>query len=289
VTIRRSLQAALADRLGSPQEARWMVEEVLGRRGQAGTPVSDAAAGRLSEMAARRCAGAPLQYVLGTWAFRTIELAVDRRALIPRPETEQVTGAALAEARRLQAEGSADPLVAVDLGTGTGAIALSMAVELEGAVTLWATDAEPDALALAAANRDRVGAVHPGAAERVRLRLGSWFEALPGDVAGGVHVVVANPPYVSEAEWAVLDPQVRLEPRSALVAEAGSDGTPGMASVEAVLVGARPWLAPGGAAVVELAPGQAGPAADLATRLGYRDVRVVPDLAGRDRAVVGRR
>lgn len=290
MTTRGALQDALAGRLGSPHEARWMVEEVLGRSGSPGAPVSETAAGRLSEMADRRRAGEPLQYVLGTWSFRSLELAVDRRALIPRPETEQVAEVALAEGRRT-AQDVERPVV-VDLGTGTGAVALAVAVELSPEVPgleVWATDVEADALALAAVNRDRVGARHPGAAERVRLRLGSWFDALPEELAGGVQVVVANPPYVSEQEWTALDPEVRLEPRTALVAAAASDGTPGMAAVESVLTGARRWLAPDGAVVVELAPAQAGPAAALAIGLGYRQVRVVQDLAGRDRAVVGRR
>jgi release factor glutamine methyltransferase len=265
-----------------------MVEEVLGRHGSPGSPVSANAASRLSEMAARRRAGEPLQYVLGRWAFRNLELAVDRRALIPRPETEQVTEVALAEARRIEV-GPGRPLVVVDLGTGTGAIALSMAVELDALVEVWATDDQPDALDLAAANRDRVGARHPGAAERVRLRRGSWMDALPPDLKGRVHVVVANPPYVSQDEWAALDPEVQLEPLAALVAGPGSDGTPGMAGVEAVLATAPPWLAPCASVVVELAPAQAGPAAALAKGLGYADVRVVPDLSGRDRAVVARR
>lgn len=283
-----------------------MVEGVLGRLGPATLPVSDACAARLAEMADRRAAGEPLQYVLGSWAFRTLELGVDPRALIPRPETEQVTEVALAEARRVRAGLAGrpgQPLVLADLGTGTGAIALSLAVELTaelpgrpgqpaehcGALEVWATDVDPAALALATANRHRVGAAHPGAAERVRLRLGWWFAALPAGLRGRLHAVVANPPYVGEEEWKALDPGVRREPRVALVAADGSDGTPGLAAVEAVVSGARSWLAPEGSVVVELAPSQAGPAARLAERLGYRAVRVVPDLAGRPRTLVGRR
>lgn len=290
MSTRAALQNQLADQLGSGHEARWIVEEVLGRAGAPDTPVSERAAGALSEMAARRRSGEPLQYVLGTWSFRSLELAVDRRALIPRPETEQVAEVALAEARR--AAGECDRCLVVDLGTGTGAIALAMAVELRTqvpALEVWATDAEPDALALAAENRDRVGVRHPGAAEVVRLRLGPWYDALPEHLAGRVQVVVANPPYVSEHEWPSLDAEVRLEPRSALVAGPASDGTPGMGAVEAVLTGAGRWLAPGGSVVVELAPAQAAAAAALADRLGLHEVRLTRDLAGRDRAVVGRR
>lgn len=288
MTTRASVERDLAGRLGSSREARWMVEEVLGRHGAPAAVVADAAARRLAAMAARRRAGEPLQYVLGTWAFRSLELEVDRRALIPRPETEQVTEVALAEARRVA--GGGPRAVLVDLGTGTGAVALALAVELAlPGLEVWATDAEPDALALAAANRDRVGVRHPGAAERVRLRLGSWFQALPPALAGDVHLVVSNPPYVSEAEWGSLDPEVRREPRSALVAAASSDGTPGMGAVETVVAGARHWLADGGAVVVELAPSQAHAAAALATALGYREVRIEPDLSGRDRVLVARR
>jgi release factor glutamine methyltransferase len=295
MTTRAALQTELAGRLGSAAEARWMVEEVLGPRGLPSAPVSDGDEAELSRMASRRGAGEPLQYVLGSWAFRTLELMVDPRALIPRPETEQVVEVAIAEARRpavgALAGSGAGPVIA-DLGTGTGAIALAMAVELapdHPGLEVWATDADAAALALARANLDRVGARHPGAAACLRLRLGSWFEALPPWRSGGVGVVVANPPYVSEEEWAGLDPEVRREPRQALVAGPDRGGTPGMGAVEAVLVGAVDWLAPGGSVVVELAPHQAGPASALARRLGYAHVRVERDLAGLDRAVVGRR
>jgi release factor glutamine methyltransferase len=306
VSTRASVQADLARRLGSAAEARWLVEEVLGRGNVPGGSVSDAAVVTLSAMADRRIAGEPLQYVLGTWAFRTLELIVDPRALIPRPETEQVTERAIVELCRGTVAtdavpdgrpvprgrpGSRGPVV-VDLGTGTGAIALSLAAELAarfGQLEVWATDVDVEALAVAESNRARLGMVQPGAAERVRLRAGSWFEALPGDLAGAVDLVVSNPPYVSEAEWSDLDPEVTAEPRRALVAGAGSDGTPGLAAVEAVTAGALEWLVPGGALVIELAPHQAAPAADLARRLGYHAVCTATDLAGRDRMLVARR
>jgi release factor glutamine methyltransferase len=304
VSTRESLQSDVAARLGSASEARWLIEEVLGRSGAPAVAVGPAAEATLTTLVARRLAGDPLQYVLGSWGFRTLDLVVDERALIPRPETEQVVEVAIAEIRRRAAgtprnnagvekarAGTAGPVL-VDLGTGTGAIALSVAVELHhelGGLEVWATDVDRDALALAACNRARVGTAFPWAARRVRLRAGSWFDALPSGLAGRIDVVVSNPPYVSEEEWASLDPEVRREPRRALVAGAGSDGMPGLAAVEAVIVGAVGWLAPGGVLVVELAPHQAERAGDLARRLGYRDVRVATDLSGRDRAVVGRR
>jgi release factor glutamine methyltransferase len=269
-----------------------MVEEVLGAG--AGAGVDEAVARGLHEMATRRLDGEPLQYVLGTWAFRSLDLSVDARALIPRPETEQVVEVALAEVRRQDdAAGSVVAALRVaDLGTGSGAVALAVAVELGAArpaLRVVATDVDPAALSLAQENLRRVARRHPHVPAQVELAAGSWFDALAPRWRGQFHLVVSNPPYVSEDEWGSLDPEVRREPYGALVATAGTDGTPGFGAIEAVLAGARAWLAPGGAVVAELAPHHAGPATDLAARAGYRDVRVERDLAGRERAVVARR
>jgi release factor glutamine methyltransferase len=212
-----------------------------------------------------------------------------------------VVEVALHEARRLHgaaatalggaaaAPDATGRLVAVDVGTGSGAIALSLATELGAAVVaeVWAVDASADALAVAASNLDRV---HAGerALPPVSLVVGEWLSPLPAALRGAVNLVVSNPPYVSEDEWAVLDPGVRAEPRQALVSGPGRDGTPGLAGVEAVLVESREWMARPGAVVIELAPHQAGAAARLARRLGYAEVRVEPDLAGRARTLVAR-
>lgn len=252
---------SLADRLGSAAEARWLTQF--------------APPDRLEELVERRLSGEPLQYVLGTWAFRNLELIVDHRALIPRPETEQVVEVALGLL------GERPHPVVVDLGTGSGAIALSIARERPEA-EVWATDLDPAALELAAANRERTGAA-------VELCRGSWYAALPQRLRGRVDLVVSNPPYVSDKEWPTLDEEVRREPRQALVAGDGSDGTPGLADVEAVLSGAPGWLVPNGAVVVELAPHQVRAAAALAWRAGLADVGLARDLAGRDRAVTARR
>ncbi len=290
MTPRGALQAALAGQLGSAHEARWILQEVLGTAGE----VDDAAVRRISDMVTRRLAGEPLQYLLGSWAFRTVDLLVDDRALIPRPETEQVVEVALGEARRQLAvvQRTGDPFLAVDLGTGSGAIALSVSTELGAQcpqLRVVATDIDASALQLAEANRTRVAARVPHVLEQVELRAGTWFDALATSWRGRVHLVVSNPPYVSADEWPSLDPEVRREPYGALVASAGSDGTPGFAGVETVLGSALEWLAPGGAAVVEMAPHHAASARELARRVGYRHVRVEPDLAGRPRVVVARR
>jgi release factor glutamine methyltransferase len=290
---RGALVAELAELLGAPHEARFVVDEAVGLGLFLGQP--DAPAGPLRPaviaaaraMASRRAAGEPLQYVLGHWPFRSLDLLVDRRVLIPRPETEQVVEVALAEARRLTGDRG---LVIVDAGTGSGAIALSVAEELgvEGASSVWAVDASADALEVAAANLETVRVQHRAAWPRVELLESDWLGALPAELRGRVDLVVANPPYVSEEEWPQLDPVVQSEPRSALVAGAASDGTAGLADVEELLLQSLDWLARPGTVVLELAPHQADAASALASRAGYEDVRVEPDLAGKSRALVAR-
>lgn len=229
---------------------------------------------QLDGMLARRSAGEPLQYVVGRWGFRTLDLFVDRRVLIPRPETEAVVGHALDELDRM----GTGPLVAADLGTGSGAIALSIVAERAG-VQVWATDDSAAALAVAGANLAGIG--RP--ATRVRLAEGSWYGALPRELRGRLALVVSNPPYVAEGDE--LPPVVRdWEPAAALVA-----GPTGLEAVEAVVRGAPEWLAPGGALVVEIAPHQAAAAVAVATGAGLTDAEVRPDLAGRPRALVARR
>ena len=268
---------------GAAREARWLVEEASGLDAAelaagASAPATVGGVRRLDALVARRSEGEPLQYVLGHWPFRTLDLFVDRRVLIPRPETEEVAGWALDELDRVASERPEGPRVLVDLGTGSGAIALAVAVERPG-TEVWATDTSPDALAVARANLAGIGR-H---ATRVALAEGSWFDALPPDLAGRVDVVVANPPYVAAGEH--LPPEVlRWEPGGALVA-----GPTGREALEEIVAAAPGWLAPGGAVVVELAPHQAEEVAGVARRNGCADVVVRRDLAGRARAVVARR
>lgn len=222
-------------------------------------------------MVERRAAGEPLQYVVGRWGFRGLDLLVDRRVLIPRPETEVVAEVAIAEALR---RGGGGPVTVVDLGTGSGAIALSVAAEVPTA-TVWGTDRSADALAVARANLAGLGR----AAARVRLAEGDWFDALPDDVRADV--IVSNPPYVAADE--VLPAEVAdWEPHGALVA-----GPLGTEAVDRILAEARAWLRPGGVVVLELAPHQAATVAGRAARLGY-EAEVRPDLAGRERVLIAR-
>jgi release factor glutamine methyltransferase len=279
----RDLYAGVATRLPAV-EARWLVEAVSGvDRSRWTEPAPADGSARLGALVERRLAGEPLQYVLGRWSFRGLDLLVDPRVLIPRPETEIVAGVAIDQARRLHlpSPGHTGPRVVADLGTGSGAIALALAAELPG-TEVWATDASPAALDVARAN---LAAVAPGAASRVRLAGGVWYEALPARLRGRLAVIVSNPPYVTEAEFAGLPPEVRdHEPAGALVA-----GPTGRECLEHLVAGGLGWLAPGGVLVLELAPDQAAPLRAAATAAGYQAVAVHRDLAGRDRVLVARR
>ena len=237
-------------------------------------------------MADRVSGGEPLQYVLGTWGFRSLELSVDPRVLIPRPETEEVVGWALdALAAAGAPPGGGRPLV-VDLGTGSGAIALSLALEAPHPVEVVATDASADALTVAAANVRRAGLDDDnGRKSVVRLRHGDWFAALDSTLAGKVTLLVSNPPYVADPEWHRLEPVVRShEPRAALVA-----GPLGTEALQVVVAGAPPWLAPSGTVVIEMAPHQAPDVRAMAIEAGFTDLSVRTDLAGRPRALMARR
>lgn len=236
-------------------------------------------AARFHSMLERRCAGEPLQYVVGSWGFRTLDLMVDRRVLIPRPETEVVAGWAVDEVARLSTEADRDrEVLVVDLGTGSGAIALSVAVECPQA-RVFATDVSADALAVARANLAGLGR----AAARVSLHEGDWFEAVPGALQGSVDVVVSNPPYIGAGEE--LPPVVAdWEPPVALWS-----GPAGHEAVEQVIGGAWSWLRPGGALVLEVASHRARQTAGMASGAGFSDVRVQRDLAGLERVVIGHR
>jgi release factor glutamine methyltransferase len=253
------------------------VEAVSGLdRSRWSQPAPAAAADRLRALVERRRAGEPLQYLLGRWSFRRLDLMVDPRVLIPRPETEVVAGLAIAAACRRGGR-----CTVADLGTGSGAIALALADEVPDA-EVWATDVSPAALEVTRAN---LSAVAPEAAARVHLAEGMWYEALPGGLRGRLAVIVSNPPYVTDAEHAGLAPEVRdHEPAGALVA-----GPTGRECLEQLVAGGLDWLEPGGTLVLELAPDQAGPLRAAAEAAGYRAVAVEPDLAGRDRVLVARR
>ena len=306
---RRRLLASTADRLGSEREAQWIVEHVEHiehvEAEDAAPMTPDERTRQVEGLVTRRASGEPLQYVLGSWPFRSLELRVDPRVLIPRPETEQVVGVALAELHRMHGGAMSDGAqrggnepsvvspVCVDLGTGSGAIALAMATEAclrFPKIEVWATDVSDEALEVARLNLASISKGGEDGGIRVRFGQGSWFDALPPELRGRVDLIVSNPPYVSESEYAELEPGVRdWEPRGALVAPFGAGGVGGMADIETIVANAPGWLHSRGVLVVEIAPRQAYAAIDAARRGGFAQVTTERDLAGRLRMLVARR
>jgi release factor glutamine methyltransferase len=227
--------------------------------------LNDEQIGAFDANVSRREKREPLAYVLGEWGFRRLTLKTDRRALIPRPETEIVVERALDHIRGVE-----EPTV-LDVGTGTGAIALAIADE-SSAARVTAVDVSPDALALARENLELTGV--NGRVSLVEHDLTSGL----GDTE--FDLVVSNPPYVDPDELPTLQPEVRdWEPRVALVASGAT---------EAVARAATQALRPGGWLVLETAAGSGERLKDLLDDLGYERVTITPDLAGRDRVVEGK-
>lgn len=218
----------------------------------------------------RLAKGEPVQYVLGEWDFRTLTLACDRRALIPRPETEELVTRALAFLRRRGSDAPAP--VVVDVGTGTGCIALSLAKEYDGEAAFVGIDVSPDSVALAESNAARCGL-----SERVCFVVADGLDDF--DEPESVDMIVSNPPYIPSAECASLDPRIRdWEPRSAL------DGGPeGLDFYERLIPDAMNILKPGGGVFFEIGDGQ-GPALEkLLFDCGFDGIKVEKDYAGHDR------
>ena len=282
----RQLRNETAEAIADPVQARWLLEEASGLDGarllrELDSQAPPAAVARLESFVRRRLAGEPLQHVLGHGGFRSLDVVVDSRVLVPRPETEVVVSLALSQLDRLSALHTGPELLAVDLGTGSGVIALSLVVERH-AVRVIATDRDPAALEVAAVNLSRVGCAP---AARVRFCEGDWYEALSPELAGQIALIVANPPYLAGHEWADLDSTVReFDPIGALVA-----GPSGLEAIETIVAGAPAWLARNGALIVEIAPDQATRVLEIARESGFSAMRVEEDLAGRERVLVAER
>jgi release factor glutamine methyltransferase len=214
----------------------------------------------------QRCAGTPLQHLTGEQAFRRISLEVRPGVFIPRPETEILVEAAL---ERL---GPAEDPVVVDVGTGTGAIALSIKDERPDA-RVFATDVSPEAVELATANASRAGL-------DVLVLEGDLLEPVPAELRGWVDLVVSNPPYITSAEYEDLPAEVRADPATALLG--------GIETFQRLAGSAARWLRDGGVLAVEIGASQ-GPAVAATIGNSFRDVEVRSDLARRDRIVLARR
>lgn len=213
----------------------------------------------------RLSAGEPLQYVIGEWDFRKLTLKCDRRALIPRPETEELVTLVIEDMKR-----RSNPFV-VDVGTGTGAIILSIAMESAGGIFLG-TDISADAIALAGENAARCGL-----SGRVRFAVADGLDEF--DEPGMFDIIVSNPPYVESAVCKTLDPRIRnWEPAVAL--DGGADG---LDFYDRYLTDALNLLKPGGAVFFEIGENQGAALEKMMRNCGFSDIRIGKDFSGRDR------
>ena len=271
--------------VGDANEARWLCEHASGLDGAEFRQsqhefVTTAMAKQLHDMVRRRLAGEPLQYVMKRWAFRHLDVLVDQRVLIPRPETELLVdvGLAIANERLKQVE---RPLNIVDLGTGSGVIGLSMAHELPlGKTNVWLTDQSSDALDVARGNLVGVGQKGGG----VRLALGSWWNALDASLKGAIDIALCNPPYIAHNDDEVATDVHKWEPHSALYA-----GDNGLADIREVISGAPTWLANNGWLALEIGYRQGDEVRALFENAGLVNIDIRRDLAGRDRIALAQR
>ena len=285
LTVKQAISAA-TERLRasgslSPRlDAEILLGEVLGLRREAlyasgELPMGAAEQAHFEEYVRRREVHEPVAYICGRKAFRTIDLQVDRGTLIPRPETETLVEVALARLAHLAAGGAERPRV-LDIGTGSGAVALALAAEHPTA-SVVATEIDDRALEMA-----RLNAMRLGLSERVEFVLGDLYEGLPGGAR--FDVIVSNPPYVTTAELAGLEPAVRdYEPHSALLA-----GESGLDFYERIVPAAPTYLVPGGLLAVEIAAERALEVQKLFAATGrFEAIETVNDLGGTPRVVAG--
>ena len=221
----------------------------------------------------RLASGEPVQYVIGEWDFRHLTLKCDRRALIPRPETEELVTRVL---KYLESRTNSGVPVVVDVGTGTGAIVLSLAQEFKGDAAFLGTDVSEDAIALAQEN-----AAKCGLSGRVKFAVADGLDDF--DEPECVDVIVSNPPYIESAVCDTLDPRVRdYEPRLAL-----DGGVSGLDFYDRYLGDALNILKPGGAVFFEIGESQGAALAKLMADYGFADVKIEKDFAGHDRYASG--
>lgn len=257
---------------GVPQarlDAELIIAHVLGCRRldlylQFDRLLSEDELAAMRPLVARRGKREPLQHILGEAHFHGLVLKADARALIPRPETEELVELLV------ELFGKTPPATVCDLGTGTGAIALALAAAFPAA-QVTAVDASPDALALA-----RENAATAGLAERVRFVESDWLAALGGE---RFSLLVSNPPYLTDEEWEQAEPEVRTwEPRSALTA-----GADGLDDYRQILAAAPAHLKPGGWLALETGSAQHAALAELAETAGFAQSEGRKDLSGRER------
>ena len=271
--------------LGNEQEARWLCEHASGLdatdfKSGLSELVSERCGAALREMVRRRLSGEPLQYVMQRWSFRHLDVLVDPRVLIPRPETELVVQVAL-ESLRDTAQKVNRKLQIVDLGTGSGVIGLALVSELPlASAEVWLTDVSADALDVARANLAGLGLVDGD----VRLVQGDWFSALPNRLKNSFDLIISNPPYIAVYDASVESVVRDYEPHLALYA-----GTDGMDAHRQIISQAGEWLVTDGLLVLEIGHTQGAEIRNLFVENGLSRIEIRQDYSRRDRIAIARK
>jgi len=275
----REVLARTEAQVGDRLVAKWLCEHASGAdnadqfREIFHDVVSARAGVHLDHMVERVLNGEPVQYAMGRWAFRRLDLLVDKRVLIPRPDTETLVEVALEIL-------DGKPATVVDLGTGSGAVGLALLDESpRGSLTVWMTDVSDDALDVARANAAGIGLAASGA----RFAQGSWFEALPDDLRGKIDLIVSNPPYVAVGDPDLEESVEKWEPHLALFG-----GADGLNAYREILAGAKEWLAPGGSIALEIGHRQEGDVYSILCANGFTVEGADADPGGHLRAVHAR-
>ena len=263
------------------QETLWLLAHALGLEShqlasKMEQKVPAEVRARAESLVSRRVAHEPLQYILGTQEFCGLEFQVNPAVLIPRPETELLVQEVVRGGSGLNEDG-----VLVDVGTGSGCVAITLATILTR-TRIFAMDCSPEALAVAKENAERHGVI-----DKIDWMEGDLLSPLrERGMAGAVDVIVSNPPYIAEADWSGLQPEVRdFEPQLALIA--GQEGTE---FHDRLLKDSKQFLVPGGLLVMEIGQGQGAALRQTAAQVGgYTALQVVEDAAGIERVMIARR
>ncbi|MBV1914688.1 MAG: peptide chain release factor N(5)-glutamine methyltransferase [Pseudomonadales bacterium] len=270
---------ALAAVSDTPElEVRWMLEDLLDKpasylSSHSDTEIEPALFQRFQELLARRLKGEPLAYILGHWGFWSLDLIVSPTTLIPRPETELLVELAI------QLYGDQSDIHALDLGTGTGAIALAIASERPD-WQITATDQSTEIIEAAQSNALR------NAIRSVQFKVGGWYQALENDTGSQTlqfDLIISNPPYIEYDDPHLGQGDVRFEPTSALVAN-----DDGLADLREIIDNAEQYLKPSGRLLVEHGYQQGESVRKLFLTAGFSEVETRRDLAGHERVTLGR-
>ena len=271
--------------LGNEQEARWLCEHASGLDASEfisglSELVSERCGVALREMVRRRLSGEPLQYVMQCWSFRHLDVLIDPRVLIPRPETELVVQVAL-DSVGSTAQKIDSKLRIVDLGTGSGVIGLALASELPlASAEVWLTDISNDALDVARANLAGLGLVDGD----VHIAQGDWFSALPSELKNSFDLIISNQPYIAVYDASVESVVRDYEPHLALYA-----GTDGMNAHRQIISQAGEWLVADGLLVLEIGHEQGLEIRNLLEENGFNSIEIRQDYSQRDRIALARK